>query len=194
MELMKNSKIQGKYLVEIDLTKFSENFTFQGNNRNTILNPVGGTYQPIIKMMNNSAINGSVSFIKNNVLKIKRAKIVTFGADGLRGGFDINDVSNDVASIGLIAAETYDLVNGYGEIDLRFNRYNEWEDFNAEFMPNKNAPDKYLFNVSGISSMSVDDYNIQTAYIGQGFKSKLVLDIDTAGLHPTSSLHPYDVV
>lgn len=190
MELMKNSKIQGNYLIELDLTNFSQNFTFQGNNRNTILNPIGGTYQPIVNMMNNSSINGSVSFIKDNVLKIKRAKIVTFGADGLRGGLG----SNDVADITLHIAEINDLVSYYGEFDLRFNRYNEWEDFNAEVLPDKNAPSKYVLNVDGLSYLSIDDYNIQSAYLGQGFNSKLVLDIETAGLHPLTSLDPYTVV
>lgn len=194
MELMKNSKIQGNYLIELDLTNFSQNFTFQGNNRNTVLNPVGGTYQPAVRMMNSYNHGRNVTFIKDNVLKLKRGKIVTFGADGLRGGFDINDISGNIAQINLILAERNDLVSSYGEIDLRFNRYNEWEDFNAEILVNQNAPSKYVFNVDGLSYLSVDDYNIQSAYIGQGFKSKLVLDIDTAGLHPTSSMYPNTVV
>lgn len=194
MEFMQNSKIQGNYLIELDLTNFSQNFTFQGNNRNTILHPVGGTYQPSIKRMNNTKFLNSYVFVKDNVLKIKRGKIVTFGADGLRGGFDVNDVSGDIANIDLILAELNDLSSNYGYITLRFNRYNEWEDFNAELLPDQNAPSKYVFNIDSLSYLSVDDYNIQTAYIGQGFKSKLVLDIDTAGLHPKDSLYPYTVV
>lgn len=193
MELMQNSKIQGNYLIEIDLTNFSKNFTFQGNNRNTLLHPVHGAYIARSVVMNNSAITGNVYFIRDNVLKIKRAKIVTIGADGLRGGFDILG-ANNIAQIILNAVEINDLSATYGEFSLSFNRYNEWEDFNAEFMPNKNAPQKYALSVDGISDISVDDYNIQSAYLGQGFKSKLILDIDTAGLHPASSLNPYDVI
>ena len=194
MNLMKNSKIQGSYLIELDLSNFSQNFTFQGNNRNTFLNPVGGTYQPAIKVMSTYNFDRTVTLIKDNVIKIKRGKIVTFGADGLRGGYDPNGIINNIAEISLTIAELNNLVNSYGAFDLRFNRYNEWEDFNAEILPNQDAPSKYVFNVSVLSYLSVDDYNIQTAYLGQGFKSKLVLDIDTAGLHPITSLDPYTVV
>lgn len=180
MGLIQNSKIQGNYIINFPMKEFTQSFTFAGNNRHTYLNP-SSTVQPAVYWSSGSE-NHNIKFLTNNVLKIKRAKIVTLGAEGLRAGFYMGNTNGYAAAIQLIAARSGVTTDDFGKLFLKFLKFNEWTDFNYNFKCENLNEDSYNFNLSVSSVLCVDDYNIQSKYIGETFFPILVLDIDTAGI------------
>ena len=180
MSLIKNSKIQGNYIINIPMKEFTQSFTFAGNNRHTLLYP-SSTVQPLVYWSSGDE-NHHIEFLTNNVLKIKRAKIVTLGAEGLRTGFDTGLNNNYAAKIELIAARSGELNDNFGKLYLKFLKFNEWENLNYNFKCENLNEDRYNFNLSRFSDLCIDDYNIQSNYIGESFFPILSLDIDTAGI------------
>ena len=134
-------------------------------------NPIGGNALDV------------VSFSRNNKLKIKRARITTQGSQGigaangqkaaqlLLSGYKIDDVA--VASVDYFY--------------LAIDNYNEWQDVNATYDVAKNGPFsapsfdlKIVENINDTTSkLTIDDYNLQSAYEGQKLQAWLELEVET---------------
>lgn len=192
MALMHNKNIMGKYNVSFPLNRFTSNFTFQNNDRYSTISPQGGDYIAVLQL-NAGSSNPIISFIKNNKLKIKRGIIYTFGAEGLRAGFKDTVDRNIAALINLTAVRQNQLSDDFGQIELEFPKYNEWIDFNFDFLVNQNIDtDFYYFKIASYSYLTIDDYNIKTNYIGQSFVPRMVLEIESAGVWDVSN--PYNPI
>lgn len=174
------SKILGIYIIKASLKDFTTGFTFQNAGQDEQLTIASD------KVLNcnctdiSRPVNNTVSFLVNNVMKIRRARIVTTGAAGLRGGLD--DVA---ARLSFVAFGLNDTTTPIGGFQLGFEYFNDWENFNIDFMPSiMLAPNKnfYLGVDHAYSKMSVEDYNVQADYIGKTFVPFIEMEIDTAGI------------
>lgn len=187
---MAKKQIEGVYNIYADITDAitdGQGYNLTGTNRNQEL----GFSLNDVKKLTFWNKNGSivptrdiVEFIKTNCLTIKRARIITPGCSGLRaekGGFAAKLHFDAVDSLS-------NSVFGFG---LKIFKYNEWENIDFNYRPyqqnnnellSENYELELVHTIERVSMCSIDDYNIQAAYIGQPVSFILELEIDTAGL------------
>ena len=129
-----------------------------------------------------SGVSTYIDFIKNNKIFIKRGRVITGGAEGLRTGI----TNLFAAEIGIM-----DVGGGFAATDkqsvvLKFPKFNEWTEFNIAFEPYLRKNDENdivdLHIAYPVTDIHYDDFNIQSAYEGEGFSLFLELEIDTAGV------------
>lgn len=177
-------KILGKYTLLTSLYSFIDSFTFTGNNRNTELQLSADEIRPIACGEVNSPVNKNCLLLSNNILRIEKARIITLGAAGLRPS-----LSAKAATLFFTAFKENDVYSQeLGSFSFELDFFNEWQDINLNFLPDfKNADEHYYLGLKAISvnKLTLDDYNIQTAYIGQSFRPELELKVDTAGVYST---------
>ena len=162
---MAKKQIYGNYIIQSNLTANFPIYKFNGNNRNANISP------------NNTSVN----FVTQNKIYIKRARLITPGCEGLRPGLNA-----DAAILVFSAIEKDGVLDNNNSFTLKFKRFNEWENFNFFYEPyfdNLLKAEECLFKMElPPSSISIDDYNIQSAYIGQPISLWLEMEIDTNGL------------
>lgn len=176
--------IRGNYVIEGDLSSLLNGYQFTGTDRDVdITNGSGLGLFWNLKAIEDRFSYRTAHFVANNKVKIKRARLNTPGAVGLRSG-----VSSTIAARVII-----DSSGGPGNdwnpigdpsIVLRFSKFNEWENFDLTFL-SENAEDEgldqFYFMINELR-LWIDDYNIQTAYVGETFGLILEMEIDTAGM------------
>lgn len=179
---MDKKQIQGNYNIIAEFTgAFMPPPTIANDNRSK---SVGATASIALdfKCVTEKSASQSVEFIKQNKMFIKRGRVITGGAEGLRTG-----ITN------LFAAEVtiQDFGGGMSVqnsqyVNLKFPHFNEWTEFNIAFEPylrkndENDVIDLHIAHI--VTSIHYDDYNIQTAYEGEGISLFIELEIDTAGI------------
>ena len=175
---MNPKKIKGEYIVRASLADMVNSYAFTGENRNKDLYAssnfrLGFTCGDI-------QYGSNVYFNDENRLNIKAVRLVTSGADGLRRG-------QNASVAGKFELSANDMADGTGNylgfLTFTVDNYNEWQPVNIKFQPSKGSTGSMFFLlVYQNSSMFIDDYNIQDAYVGETFNVFLELLIDTAGI------------
>lgn len=176
--------IRGNYVIEGDLTSLLNGYQFTGTDRDAdIVNGGGLGLLWNLKAIEDRYLYRTVHFVANNKVKIKRARLTTPGAVGLRSG----------ASATQAAMVIIDSSNGPGggwnpigdpSVVLRFSKFNEWENFDLTFLSEEaegEGLDQFYFMINELR-LWIDDYNIQSAYVGETFGLILEMEIDTAGM------------
>lgn len=175
---MNPKKIKGTYTVRAGLSAVVNGYTFAGDNRNAQL--VANDSQMLNFRCDDIRVplNNTCSFISNNNIRIKSARIVTNGAAGLRPA-----INNKAANILLLGRALNDITSqNLGSIYLGFDFFNEWQEIEADFLPSKVNDNFYFSFDKDYTRLTVDDYNIQEEYIGESFNAVLEMIIDTAGI------------
>lgn len=187
------AEVAGRYNCNAEI-KNSE-YTFTGTDRDASFSPTGDNQRLILSCSQNPLIylprQYDTGFIYGTKVFVKKARVISRGAPGLR------TTRNTAAEIELfIRTFSGDIITD--SKGLYFVNWNEWINVNAVFDcwldplvddgSNKNA---FLsFGVEHTRTyFAVDDYNIQSAYIGQKFFPELELEIETAGMYTTNSTH-----
>lgn len=179
---MAKKQIQGIYNIVAEFTgAFMPPPTIANDNRSK---GVGASVSiPLyFKCVSEKAATQTVEFIKDNKIIIKRGRVITGGAEGLRTGitniFAAEITIEDVG--GGMSMQNKQYVN------LKFPHFNEWTEFNIAFEPYLRTNDENdivdLHIASPVTDIHYDDFNIQSAYEGEGFSLFLELEIDTAGI------------
>ena len=187
---MAKKQIEGVYNIYANITDAitdGHGYDLTGNNRNKELYFSLNDTKLLTFWNKNGSIIPSrdyVYFVKNNVMNIKRARIITPGCPGLRAEKD-----------GFAARLHFDAVDDNGNSSFGFGikifKYNEWENIDFNFKPFEQYQSENLdkwfqlrlvHTLERVSAVTIDDYNIQNAYIGQPVCFFLELEIDTAGL------------
>lgn len=169
-------KILGNYIISASLP-FPE-YTFTGNDRNASME-LNADSRLDFRCGYVRGIYEDVRFVADNVLFIKKARIVTHGAAGLRSMYRS-------ATLNFFA--TNDNLEPIGAFKFSLENYNEWTDVDIPFLSNSAAaipPKKaYMLNLyKERTVLHLDDYNIQSAYVGQTFKPVLEMLVDTNGIY-----------
>lgn len=187
------AEVAGRYNCNAEIQ--NSEYTFTGNNRDISFSPTGDNQRLILVCSQNPLLflprQYDTGFIYGTKVFIKRARVISRGAPGLR------TTRNTAAEIELfIRTFSGDIISD--SRGLYFVNWNEWININAVFDcwidplvddgSNKNA---FLsFGVDHARTyFAVDDYNIQSAYIGQKFFPELELEIEAAGMYTTNSTH-----
>lgn len=179
---MAKKQIQGIYNIVAEFTgAFMPPPTIANDNRSK---GVGASVSVALdfKCVSEKSATQSVEFIKQNKIVINRGRVITGGAEGLRTG-----ITN------MFAAEItlQDFGGGVGVqnsqyVNLKFPHFNEWTEFNIAFEPYLRKNDENdivdLHIAYPVTDIHYDDFNIQSAYEGEGISLFLELEIDTAGI------------
>lgn len=179
---MAKKQIQGNYTIIAEFTgAFSPAPKIENNNRN---NGKGATVSVNLNFLCTSISGSSVyaHLIKQNKTVIKRGRVITGGAEGLRTAVN----SPIAAEVGII-----DFGGGAGTLNhqsfvLKFPKFNEWTNFDVVFEPYKRTNDQnddVELNIAyPVTDIHYDDYNIQSAYENEDISLFIELEIDTAGI------------
>lgn len=179
---MDKKQIQGNYNIIAEFTgAFSPTPTIANDNRSK---SIGASVSIALefKCVTEKSASQSVVFIKQNKMFIKRGRVITGGAEGLRTG-----ITN------MFAAEItiQDFGGGVGVqnsqyVNLKFPHFNEWTEFNIAFKPYLRKNDENdvidLHIAHLVTGIYYDDFNIQSAYEGEEISLFIELEIDTAGI------------
>lgn len=130
-----------------------------------------------------------VSFRTNKHLKIKRARIKTPGSIG------IGAANGKKCAVFYIETAWYDPLNTLlnQHFAMQFSAFNEWEDMNLEVDAGANgfAFPMYKLGImtedsdSNPSTITIDDYNMQSAYEGQKLQAWLEIEVESEGIATT---------
>lgn len=175
---MAKQQIYGNYIIKSNLTANFPVYHFSGNNRNGNRSP----NVPFVNFTCNSiGSNADVNFITQNKIYIKRARLITPGCEKLRAG-----LNSRAAALVFSAIEKDGILDNNHYFTLQFSRFNEWEKFNFFYEPYYGKilkTEECSFKLAlDPSYFNIDDYNIQSAYIGQPLSLWLEIEIDTNGL------------
>lgn len=184
-----SNRIQGKYTIYAPLPA---TYTFNGNDRDAEFDAGNQNVILSTKCLNIFAGTGYAKFRYNAAIKIRRARLVSRGAEEIAPPLDPDKYCGDFV---LCVAQYLD---GSGkDLDsarFKFTRWNEWTDLNAILRPYATKADTWEgSSLSQLKPVSlklnyqnalfcVDDYNIQDAYINQVMNTALEMQIDTAGI------------
>lgn len=181
---MDKKSICGVYNIIANITDCfnSSGILLANSGRNVNVNAAHGN-KLSFNLVSNGTYSEYVRFIKQNVLKIKKARLITVGAEGLRAG----NAYTMAASIMLEPRKEDDQSGTSNNFCvLKFPRFNEWTEFNIDLNLWQNSTITgdvvHLGLVSQMSDIHFDDYNIQSAYVGERFKLSLEMIVDTAGM------------
>ena len=128
------------------------------------------------------------TFKSGGKLKIKRARIVTPGSEGVASANGSNAADLYLQPYDFSTSES----GGY--YGLMLTKYNEWEDVNLEIDTTEFTGADYTLKlissfvdegVTYTTTMRVDDYNLQSAYGGQKLQAYLEIEVESEGIATT---------
>ena len=174
------SNILGKYTLTANLDDFFNNYQLTGNNRNAQITgsqDVGLTFE--MKFAKGDSILRTVNFISANKIKIERVRLITPGCKGLRAS-----PNQPAANLNFISIGGGDSGK---KLFIQIQNFNEWEKVNCDYWTFESIDSyNYRFNLeyaNGSTVLNIDDYNIDTPYVGESVHAILEMEIDTAGLY-----------
>lgn len=184
-----SNRIQGKYTIYAPLPA---TYKFTGNDRDAEFDAGNQNVVLSTKCLNIFGGSGIAKFRYNAAIKIRRARLVSRGAEEVAPPLDPDKYCGDFV---LVVCQYLD---GSGKdldsVRFKFTRWNEWTDLNAVLRPYAIKADTWegasLSILKPVSlklnyqqaSFHVDDYNIQDAYIDQYMNTALEMQIETAGI------------
>lgn len=148
-------------------------------------------------MANNVVISPVKGFLNyENLCTIKRARIIPAGACGARPAPVSVAARLNIAVVAGIDGKKLDNTDGdtLAVFALYFENWDEWTEFNIDVEPFKKEInwDEYQHDadkkpcslkiLEHAQFFSIDDYNIQSAYIGQDVHPMIDFEINTAGI------------
>lgn len=170
-------KIMGQYWMYADI---DAEYTFTGADRNVSFSPTSNSLNFYLLGGSKYDAPNSAAFLKNNKIVVKKFKFTPMGAKGCRTSQNVG--TNCVAIHGVNYGETL-----FDNVLFTATNWGEWNDCNIIIEPFKaqgsdSDPHVYFELDNAYSYFTVDDYNIQAAYVGQKMKVRLELMVDTAGV------------
>lgn len=171
--------IKGKYILRAGLSSIVNGYAFTNADRNAELSATDDFMLTLSCDDIDRPINTAVSLISENRLNVLAARILTSGAPGLQPAAN----SSKAASILLVGRADNDITSeSLGGFTFGLDYYNEWQDVGVTFLPKKVNDNYYLSIDKNYSKLTLDDYNLQSAYEGETFSAYLELLVDTAGV------------
>ena len=186
---MSTKTIQGKYFIFAKIADASH--TFANNDRNANFGITGSqAYLNLYALGEPSEAAGRLFFNVENKVTIKRIKINPDGAYGLQKGtlhyaaeFDLQAAFDDSGTF-----------HAYDEAHVRIPNWGVWYDVNIMLEPYKRKDSQHqdaqyvtLSIDPATCALYCDDYNLQTAYVGESVVPSLEFEIETAGVTAQSN-------
>lgn len=185
----KNYLLQANTQCSYTLTGANRNATFDIGNQDKVVDAFVMANDVII-----SPVKGFLNY--ENLCTIKRARLLPSGAYGARPSPMSVAARLNIAVVAGIGGKKLDNTDGdtLAVFALYFENWDEWTDFNINVEPFKTEVDwdEYQHDadkkpcsfkiLEHAQFFSIDDYNIQSAYIGQDIYPIIDFEIDTAGI------------
>ena len=185
------AKIQGLYLLSAPIYVSGDNtnkviYTYTNNDRGASIG-FSNECKLDFSQLDPQAVVGvggaNREFLCNAKVTIKRARIFTPGSHGVQGAED------SLAARLVLQPWAWDGVietDASRALELRFENYNEWHDFETVIEAYELKKRSNSFNLrikaNAPAFLTVDDYNLQSAYEGQNLYARLDMLVDTAGM------------
>lgn len=178
------SEVASKYDLVINITNAQHTFT--GNNRNAHFVASAPELITAANCTQIFAPSAQALAMGENDFTIKYARIISSGAAGVQTP-ELSRASQ--LNFGLCKQDGTEL----DSVLLKFQNWNEWTEINAVLRPYKSKPtwlDAEIINHKPVyfspkvqySYYNVDDYNINSAYVGQTFSPVLEMIVETSGM------------
>ena len=169
---MANNKISGIYNLR---SRVIGEYTFTGNDRDVAVS-IAQQDLGLVSISNGHVIGESalVSFDKNKVVHVKNIRILTPGGEGLRTTRNIACLFN----LCFIDSQNANIPASLIDI-LKFNECQPVYTYLRPYLI-KSIGKKYTFSGGGV--LHIEDYNIQTPYIGEKVSFYVEMQIETAGI------------
>lgn len=138
---------------------------------------------PLAFKPNGGATLSEVSFDKTKVLKIKRARIKTPGSIGLGAGN-----GKKCATLYLSTGYFGSPISTAASFAMQFSAFNEWEDMNLSVDSTAFVFSSYDIAIKkndgngNASTFTIDDYNMQSAYVGEKLTAYLEIEVESEGI------------
>ena len=141
-----------------------------------------------VESINAPAVSNRVVFPVENIVTIKRVRIVANAGPGIQAG--VNHYAGQFI-LSMARDDGEGNVTKFDECPVIIPNWGEWYEINMNLKPFKRtggdttaefvgmAVDKTL---DTLAMFYVDDYNIQEDYIGRGITPILQMEVETAGL------------
>lgn len=171
---MANNKISGSYLIQT--AQYVSSYILTGQTRSGKAEETVIIDSNWLDMSNGSLNDRYLDFQTKNKLHITAVKITAKGGDGLRPSPSKN------AGIFQLVFKGADNTKFYGPI-FEIGKFNEWQETDDIIEPFKHKlkGDKYGISFS-YPEFNIDDYNIQSAYVGKPVFFIVEMKIKTAGI------------
>lgn len=178
-------KIKGNYIISFDLGQVvtGNSFTFTNSDRNTHL-PYGTGITGLwyLKDIEDRYNYRTVHFNSQNAINVKRARLRTAGAEGLRPA--VSSIYAAIVQFRLFRDLALSDPLPDNDQIINFTKYNEWENVDLSWTT-PNAVDEntkaYHLGFRAVD-LGFDDFNLQASYVGESFNPFIDLEIDTAGM------------
>lgn len=154
----------------------ADTHTFAGNNRDASIS-IAADENVDMNLLSDSRGSKALLGINSNIT-IVRGRLIAAGAPGL-------DVAGRAA--GVVNLHFKGNTSGTSApITLTFTKWNEWETMGVTTGTGGCVGASASMVVEAGSSFGLDDYNIDSAYVGQDVYPIIELEVDTAGIIPTT--------
>lgn len=173
-------KVQGKYLISIPIKR---EIILAGNDDNAEINLSHPDNSFSCVMMNTTSPT-NIAIPKQNKVYLKRAKLVS-SLPGLLPGIITNAAYQNFAAIiyplGLNQDDSAPNIEYFGM--LCFNKFDEWTNFDAEFISEDNGiKDYWIPGIGNQTRINYQDSNLNSFWVGKKGSLKLIAEIETAGV------------
>lgn len=168
---MANNKISGRYILQC-ANKICD-YEFTGNNRLANKTNDDVTSTNWVCLSNGSTNLDPINFFTKNKIHLKAIRITTPGGTGLR---------SLVGRCALITLYVKDTSQEQAFKVIEIAKYNEWQECDEYLEPYKFTNDQKFDLKIGYAKFNIDDFNIQSKYIGEKVYFYVELEIETAGL------------
>lgn len=177
-------KIQGRYFLQANIPAA---YTLTGEDRAGAMG-LNDITELVVESINAPDVSNRVVIPVENVVTIKRVRLVANGGPGIQGGV------NHYAGQFILSMATDDglgNVTKFDECPVIIPNWGEWYDINMVLRPYKRTGGDTSAEFVGIAiektlgslaMFYVDDFNIQEDFVGQGITPILQMEIETAGL------------
>lgn len=160
----------------IAVTFDADTHTFAGNDRDASISIVADENVDM-HLLSDSRGSKALLGINSNIT-IVRARLISAGAPGL-------DVAGRAA--GVVNLHFKGNTSGTSAtVTLTFTKWNEWETMGVTTGTGGCVGSSASMVVEAGSSFGLDDYNIDSAYIGESTYPIIELEVDSSGIIPTT--------
>ena len=154
-------------------------YTFTGEARSAIVTLADNTRLALVPMSKNGSRAtfkpSGMTPVPSNVTFV-RARLISSGAPGLEPAIE--------TLAGQLALRFTDGTNNSEPFMLSFTKYNEWEQQMVSAVTGECEGDSIRLELIARDSMiTLDDYNVQEAYVGQDVEPILEIEVECSGIN-----------
>lgn len=177
-------QIQGKYFLQ---SKIPTSYTLTGADRQGSFGLLG-IKELVVDSINAPSVSNRVVIPVENVVTIKRVRIVANAGPGIQAG--VNHYAGQFI-MSLVTNDGDDNLTKFDECPVIIPNWGEWYNINMILRPFKRTGGDTSSQFVGmaiektldtLAMFYVDDYNIQEDYISRGITPILQMEVETAGL------------